>query len=84
MKLRAAVCLNLSLKISESLTAFLRIGSRSRVLSMSGIWSTSTLWVVPIMKSSSVMVTETLAPVRAVMRYAYPLERASFTLLPNG
>ena len=70
MKLRAAVCLNLSLKISESLMAFLSTGSRSLVPSMRGTCATSILWVVPIMKSSSVMVTDTFDPVAAVMRYA--------------
>ena len=68
MKLREAVCLKRSLKISESLTAFLSTGSRSAVSSIPGTWVMSILWVVPIMKLSSVMVTETLAPVRVVIR----------------
>ncbi len=63
MKLRAAVCLNLSLNISEFLTAFLRIVSSSFEESMPGIRDTSIFLEVPIMKLSSDIVTDALAPV---------------------
>ncbi len=84
MKLRDAVCLNLSLNISESFIALRSICSMSLDFSIPGILCVSTLRDVPIMKLSSETVTETLVPRTFVRRYAYPRESASLTLLPKG
>ena len=84
MKLLAAVCLNLSLNISESLIAFLSITSMSLDDSIDGTLLMSIFLDMPIMKLSSDMVTDTLTPMALDILYAYPLERASFTLLPKG
>ena len=67
MKLRAAVCLNLSLKISESFRDFLRTCSSSVALMRPGIRDMSNLLGHPSMKLSSEMVTETFAPIIAVI-----------------
>ena len=67
MKLRAAVCLNLSLNISESRMDFLRIGSSSEVPIMPGTVAGSIFLGSPSMKLSSDMVTETFAPMAPVI-----------------
>ena len=63
MKLRAAVCLNLSLNISESLMDFLRTVSISDDDIRPLIPSGSNLRGHPNMKLSSEMVMATLAPI---------------------
>ena len=67
MKLRAAVCLNLSLNISESRMAFLRMGSSSEDLTIPGMVAGSSFLGSPSMKLSSEMVTETLDPIIPVI-----------------
>ncbi len=68
MKLRAAVCLNLSLNISESLRDFLSMASSSPLFIRPGIRLRSNFLGHPSMKLSSEIVTDTLAPMIPVMR----------------
>ena len=84
MKLRAAVCLNLSLNISESLIDLRRTCSSSPALIRPGMSERSNFLGQPSMKLSSEIVTETLAPIMPVILYAYALDSASLTLRPNG
>ena len=84
MKLRAAVCLNLSLNISESFRDFLSTCPSSEDFISPGIRDMSNFLGHPSMKLSSDMVTETFAPIIAVILYAYARDRASLTLRPNG
>ena len=67
MKLLEAVCLNLSLNISELRSAFLKIISRSDDDRSPGILFRSNFLGIPIMKLSSEMVTDTLEPIRLVI-----------------
>ena len=84
MKLLDAVCLNLNLNISESRMAFLRMVSRSLESNIPSILEISMRRDIPSMKLSSDIVTDTVVPIRFVILYAYALESASLTLLPNG
>ena len=67
MKLRAAVCLNLSLNISESLIDLRSTCSSSPALMSPGICARSNFLGHPSMKLSSDIVTETLAPIMPVI-----------------
>ena len=67
MKLRAAVCLNLSLNISESLMDLRRTWSSSDPRMSPGIRDMSNFLGHPSMKLSSDIVTDTFAPIIAVI-----------------
>ena len=66
MKLLEAVCLNLSLKSSESRIAFLSTGSSSAERIIPGTVAGSTFLGRPSMKLSSEIVTDTFAPMAVV------------------